>query len=210
MSYGRIDGAARSAGLIVVGALHPEDGGTIVLLGPDEPVFWATFKASAEMDDGQADPLDRWSKRVIGALAGQFGAEAVFPSDGPPYPPFLSWALESGRCWTSPVNLLLHDKAGMFLSFRGALRLSERIELPNPASRSPCSYCMGPCITACPVMAFASGEYDVAACKAHIETEAGNDCYQGCKVRRACPVSQSYGRLEEQSEFHMKAFHPND
>ena len=110
MNIDRIEDAARAAGLIVVGALHPEDGGTIVLLGPDEPAFWATFKASAEMSDGQEDPLDRWSKRVIGGLASQFGAEAVFPSDGPPYPPFLSWALESGRCWTSPVNLLVHDK----------------------------------------------------------------------------------------------------
>jgi len=79
--------------------------------------------------------------------------------------------------------------------------------LPEPA-RSPCSYCIGPCITACPVMAFAGGSYDVAACKAHLETPEGAECYQGCKVRRACPISQSYGRLEAQSEFHMKAFHP--
>lgn len=208
MSYDDVDAAARDAGLIIVGALHPEDGGTLILLGPDEPEFWKTFKTSVEFADNQADPLDRWSKRVIGGLADRFDAEAIFPSDGPPYPPFLYWALESGRCWPSPVNLLVHDKAGLFLSFRAALKLTEEIELPKVTSRSPCSYCLGPCITACPVMAFASGEYDVAACKAHIETPAGNDCYQGCKVRRACPVSQTYGRLEEQSEFHMKAFHP--
>jgi len=57
-------------------------------------------------------------------------------------------------------------------------------------------------------MAFAGGSYDVAACKAHLETPEGAECYKGCKVRRACPISQSYGRLEAQSEFHMKAFHP--
>lgn len=208
MTYAQIDKAAKDCGLAIVGALHPEEGGTLILLGPDEPNFWPVFKASREMQDGASDPLDRWSKRVIGTLAAQFDGKAVFPSDGPPYPPFLQWALDSGRSWASPVNLLVHDKAGLFLSFRGALELTDQLEIPPSSGRSPCSYCLGPCITACPVMAFASGSYDVAACKAHIETEAGKGCYQGCLVRRACPVSESYGRLAEQSEFHMKAFHP--
>ena len=210
MTYDQIAEAALASGLIIVGDHHPENGGTLLLLGPDEPAVWPMFESSDEMRDAAEDPLDRWSKRMIGSLAAQFGAKAVFPSDGPPFPPFLQWALDSGRCWSSPVHLLVHDKAGLFLSFRGALRLSERLELPPVTARSPCSYCMGPCITACPVMAFASGEYNVAACKAHLDTPEGSDCYQGCKVRRACPVSQNYGRLKEQSEFHMKAFHPND
>ena len=196
MTYESIGAAAQETGLVIVGALHPEDGGTLILFGPDEPAFWPRFKASEEFGDGLEDPLDRWSKREIGGLADQFDAKAVYPSDGPPYPPFLQWALESGRCWSSPVHLLVHDTAGLFLSFRGALRFTELLELPKSSGRSPCSYCLGPCISACPVGAFASGEYDVAACKSHIETPAGNDCYQGCKVRRACPVSESYGRLD--------------
>ncbi|MDG1431566.1 MAG: ferredoxin [Paracoccaceae bacterium] len=208
MSYDRIEAAASAAGLTIVGAFHPESGGTLVLLGPNEPAFWEAFKTSREYTDGQDDPLDRWSKRMIDPIAIQFAADAVYPSDGPPYPAFLQWAIDSGRCWSSPVHLLVHDKAGLFLSFRGALRLSEHIEIPQTTGRSPCSHCSGPCITACPVGAFASGQYDVKACKTHIETSAGNDCYQGCKVRLACPVSQAYGRLTEQSEFHMKAFHP--
>lgn len=202
-----IDEAARKVGLVVLGALH-EDGDTIVLLGPDEPAFWPVFKTSPEFEDGVPDPMDRWSKRVIGGLAEVFEAETAFPSDGPPYPPFIAWALASERCWSSPVGLLVHDKAGLFVSFRGALCLKGTLELPAAPSRSPCSYCMGPCISACPAMAFAAGSYDVAACKTHLETDAGEDCYQGCKVRMACPISQSYGRLPEQSEFHMKAFHP--
>jgi len=208
MTYDVIASDAKATGLAIVGALHPTDGGTLVLLGPDEPAFWGTFKASPELADQGSDPMDRWSKRVIGDLAGKYKAEAIFPSDGPPYPAFLQWALESGRCWSSPVHLLVHDTAGLFLSFRGALRLSGRLDLPPPPKKSPCSYCVGPCISACPVGAFASGAYDVDACRAHIETSAGSTCYQGCLVRRACPVSQAYGRLDEQSEFHMKAFHP--
>lgn len=208
MTYEEISSAAQGSCVVIVGALHTEDGGTLLLIGPDEPSFWDQFTASPEFDDGEDDPLDRWSKRNIGALAKKFNAEALFPSDGPPYPPFLQWAIDSGRCWSSPVHLLVHDTAGLFLSFRGALKLAERLELPMTPKQSPCSHCMGPCITACPVMAFASGSYDVDVCKTHIETPEGSDCYQGCLVRRACPVSQSYGRLPEQSEFHMKAFHP--
>lgn len=205
--YAQVEAAAQTVGLQVMGGLH-EGSDTILLLGPDEPEFWSVFQASSELKDNAPDPLDRWSKRVIGQLATTFGGTGIYPSDGPPYPPFLQWASDSGRCWSSPVGLLVHDKAGLFASFRGALCLPEQIELPSPPKQSPCSYCMGPCITACPVMAFASGSYDVAACKAHIETDAGADCYQGCKVRRACPVSQRYGRLDAQSEFHMRAFHP--
>jgi epoxyqueuosine reductase len=208
MTYGAVASAAQALGLSIVGGLHPPEGGTLLLLGPDEPAFWGLFNSSKEKADGAANPMDRWSKRVIGALALRYDAQADFPSDGPPYPAFLQWALDSGRCWSSPVHLLVHDKAGLFLSFRGALRLPQRLELPPTPSQSPCSHCMGPCITACPVGAFASGAYDVDACRAHLDTSAGRDCYKGCKVRRACPVSHAYGRLEEQSEFHMKAFHP--
>jgi epoxyqueuosine reductase len=204
-----LDKAARAAGLTVLGGLH-DCNETILLIGPDEPAFWSIFTASPEYHDDGKDPLDRWSKRVIGGVAAQFQAKAVFPSDGPPYPPFIQWALASGRCWVSPAHLLVHDTAGLFASFRGALKLSGRHEMPAPPSNSPCDDCTAPCTTACPVDAFASGGYDVAACKVHIETSAGSGCYSGCLVRRACPISQAYGRLPEQSEFHMKAFHPND
>jgi len=198
--------APETVSLEIVGMVH-DGGDTVVLLAPQEKAFWTDFSASAEYSDGGADPLDRYSKRVIRKLAQDWGGQAVFPSDGPPYPPFIAWALDSDEAWSSPVGLLVHKRQGLWLSFRGAVRIPHLLPLPEPA-RSPCSYCMGPCITACPVMAFAGGSYDVAACKAHLETPEGAECYKGCKVRRACPISQSYGRLEAQSEFHMKAFHP--
>lgn len=202
-----LDPAPDSVALEIVGQLA---GGpdTIILLGPKEPEFWPAFSSSEEFADGAPDPLDRYSKRIVGELAQDWGGKAVFPSDGPPYPPFITWALESGEIWSSPVGLMVHHRQGLWLSFRGAVRL-EGQELQAPkASRSPCSYCMGPCISACPVGAFAGGSYDVEACKARLDTAEGADCWKGCLVRRACPISQSYGRLSEQSEFHMKAFYP--
>lgn len=187
---------------------RPEGCATLLLIGPAEPGFWPVFRASPEMADGAPDPLDRWSKRVLGGWAGTLGAQAVFPSDGPPYAPFIAWAKATGRVWNSPAGILVHDRAGLMVSFRGALALPWRVTLP-PAPPCPCDGCAKPCLTACPVAALGSGGYDVPRCKAYLDRAAGQDCMtRGCAVRRACPLSQSYGRAEAQSAFHMRSFHP--
>ena len=120
---------AGAAGLYIAGTapVRSEDGlpdaiRSIVLLGPDEPAFWPIFTASEEYGDGQPDALDRWSRRVVGRIACDAGAKAYFPFGGAPYRPFLGWAVRSGRCWSSPVGLLVHDRAGLFVSFRGGHR----------------------------------------------------------------------------------------
>lgn len=184
----------------------PEGIGTLVLLGPREPGFWPAFTASPEYADRAPDPMDRWSSRVIGDLAHALRATAFFPFGGPPFQPFIAWAKASGRAHSSPVGLLVHDTAGLMVSYRGALGFADRLATPAPPP-NPCDSCVArPCLTACPVDAFASGSYDIAACKADLDRPE-NDCMsKGCAVRRACPVSQSYGRLEDQSAFHMRAF----
>ena len=196
---------AETHALTEMGGLH-DGGDTILLLGPREPGFWPHFTAQPEYGDGLPDPLDRWSKHAIGALAADWGGEAIFPSDGPPYPPFQDWALRSGRCYISPVGMLVHAEAGLMISFRGAIRIAGLHPLPERAE-NPCNGCARPCIAACPVGALGPAGYDVPACRAWLSSDAGHDCMaQGCAVRRACPVSQSYGRLPEQSAFHMRAF----
>jgi len=195
-----------------IAAVRTEDGlrediRTVVLLGPREPEFWLHFQQTPESCDGAPDPLDRWSRRVIGGIACDLGAKAVFPFGGPPYRPFLAWALRSGQCWTSPVGLLVHEMAGLFISFRGAIALTEVIDAR--AAVQPCLTCQAqPCRTACPVGALTPGGYDVPRCHAYLEMEPGQICMtQGCAVRRACPVGQA-SRVAAQSAFHMRAFHP--
>ena len=191
--------------LEILGALH-EGADTILLLGPLEPEFWKVFKSTPEAQDGQSDPLDRWSKRIISQLAINFKASTHFPSDGPPYPPFISWALESGENWASPIGMLVHQNAGLFASYRGALRLNGHLALPAPTT-SPCTPCAKPCKTACPVDALSKTSYNVEACKAHILGPDSKSCRaHGCAARSACPVSQTYSRRPEQSAFHMRAF----
>ncbi len=210
MNYDALETAANAQFLTIVGAFHPEAEGakTILLLGPDEPAFWPHFTTTHEYQDGQADPMNRWSKRVIGGLADQSNGRAQFPSDGPPYPPFIAWALACDSMWESPVGFLVHHKAGLFVSFRGAIALPDHIELP-PASQNPCVTCDRPCLTACPVDAISSGYYDVPSCKSHLNSAPKIACMEtGCFVRRSCPISEKYARVAHQSAFHMASFNP--
>jgi hypothetical protein len=209
-----LEAQAAARHLTILGGFHPTsaDGvpastGTLLLLGPNEPAFWSAFTESPEWKGSVDDPMDRWSRRVIGSWAQEIGAEALFPFGGPPHLPFFSWATRTGRIHASPIMLLLHDQAGLFVSFRGALALKKRITLP-PAPPNPCRTCTDrPCLGACPVRALSGSDYDVTACKSHLDTEAGKDCmHMGCAARRACPVSQTHPRLPAQSAYHMSNF----
>ncbi|MEM8979949.1 MAG: ferredoxin [Pseudomonadota bacterium] len=194
-------------GLMEMG--HLQDGtDTLLLLGP-KPEFWQIFKGSQEAQDGQKDPIDRWSFRVISALAEELGARPEFPFGGPPYAPFLTWALNSGRAWSSPVGMLVHDVSGLMVSYRGALRFVDTLAASHTHREAPCLSCKAQaCISTCPVGALGPDQnYDVAACKSYLREPEGIDCLQnGCLVRRACPVSLSFGRDPLQSGYHMKVF----
>ncbi|MEP0962318.1 MAG: ferredoxin [Roseobacter sp.] len=214
MIYEALETAAKARHLTILGGFHPNPDdnappgcNTLILLGPDEPQFWPAFAQTPEWKDGVADPMDSWSQRVIGAWANQLGAQALYPFGGPPFQPFFTWALRTGRINASPIMLLVHDQAGLFVSFRGALAFSEQLDLPAPP-KQPCTTCSDkPCTTACPVDAFQNNAYDVPACKSFLGTSSGQTCMsQGCASRRACPVSQQYGRLPAQSAYHMKTY----
>ncbi len=125
--------------LTVLGGFHadpddalPKGTQTLLMIGPGDG-FWPHVTAQPEWDS-TPDPIDRWSRRVIGTIACDLGGKAIFPFGGPPYHPFYAWALRTGRIWESPVRLLVHDTQGLMVSFRGALALKERLPLPPPRS----------------------------------------------------------------------------
>ena len=81
-------------------------------------------------------------------------------------------------------SLLVHDTAGLFVSFRAALALPDRLDL-TPAAENPCNSCIAqPCRSACPVGALAPDQsYDVPACLAHIRSPEGRECRNGKRTR---------------------------
>ncbi|MEO1238100.1 MAG: ferredoxin [Pseudomonadota bacterium] len=215
MTLDEIEDVVRTAALSVFGvvdcagdAAAPDGAIALILLGPGEPGFWQHVTAEPEFADGAADPLDRWSTRVITALADRLGGVAVFPFDGPPYAPFQRWAVESGRAWPSPVGLLVHDIAGLWVSYRGAIALPFDVT-QSPAPAKPCDRCADqPCLTACPVGALTGDGYDLPRCHGHLDGAGAATCMtHGCAVRASCPAGLGYGRIDTQSAFHMAHFH---
>lgn len=215
MTLAAIAMRAAEDGLAVTGAFHPgdDDGapegtGTLILLGYGGPALWARFAASPEKADGARHPLDRWSSRVIGALAAEFGGAALFPFGGPPYQPFIRWTYAAEPLHQSRLGMSIHPERGLWSGWRGALALPERLSLPL-ASRGahPCEGCAAPCRDACPVGAFSDAGYDAAACRAHLNGPDGAPCRRrGCLARRACPVGAEFAQSDEQATFHLEAF----
>ncbi len=215
MSLAAIAERAAADGLAVTGAFHPGPGdgapegtGTLVLFGYGGPALWARFAASPERADGAPHPLDRWSARVVGALAAAFGGKALFPFGGPPYQPFIRWTYAAEPLSQSRLGMAIHPERGLWSGWRGAVALPDRLDLP-PVSRSahPCDGCAAPCRAACPVGAFTDAGYDAAACRAHLNRPEGETCRRrGCLARRACPVGMDFAQSDEQAAFHLEAF----
>ncbi len=182
---------------------------TIALIGVAGRRGWDAFAASPEAHDGENDPLDRFSRRIIGGLAEALGAVAFFPFGGPPYWPFQQWAQKAEPVHSSPIGLLIHPVYGLWHSYRGALGFCEALDLRDVAPQpSPCESCRKePCLNACPVDAFTTSGYDVPACTAHLWSPAGAACMdRGCLARRTCPIGAPHVQGAEQAAFAMRAF----
>jgi NAD-dependent dihydropyrimidine dehydrogenase PreA subunit len=190
-----------------VGALA--EARTLLLFGFVGAAQWTAFAASPEAKDDQRQSLDRWSRRVLTALATQFAATPLFPFEGPPYWPFQAWARRAEPVFPSPLGLLIHPEYGLSHSYRGALAFASAIETPVLApTASPCDRCEAkPCLEACPVGAFSATRYDLDACVGWLRGGEGGACLGGgCLARRACPVGRDHAQTPEQARFHMAAF----
>ena len=208
-------------GLVCRGGFHPlpdevipaAPGGarpaTVVMLGFVGPRHFEVFASSPEFADGRAHPLDRWSRRVIAALAARHDATALFPFGGPPWLPFQRWAQRAESVHVSPINILIHPVYGLWHAYRGALAFAQRLELPPTiAQPSPCTTCLEkPCLHSCPVQALSPGRLDTRRCGQYLESTPEADCYElGCRARARCPVGAQFRYGPRQARFHLDAF----
>ena len=215
-SLERLADALAPTGLVLRGAVHTDAAqdhglaqGTVLLIGMVGREGWDRFASSSEAGDGQPDPMDRWSKRLIDAWARQWGGQAFYPSDGPPYIPFQRWAQRAEAVFPSPLGLLIHPLYGLSHAYRGAVLVPHRLEVQKPvAATNPCTACIEkPCLTACPANAFSAAGYDVTACAAHLNSTDQNCRTRGCLARFACPVGRDFAQAPAQIAFHMQAFY---
>jgi len=208
-----IRGLVEPHGLVVLGVVDqtgPNREFSLILVGNTGSAVWAGFVNSAEYADGEPDPLDRWSRRIGEAVAVELNAEAIFPFEGPPYPPFLDWARESQEAFPSPLAMFIHRKHGLWHAYRFALRVKDyrAAEDRQKSTSSPCLSCIGqPCLDACPAGAFSGGQYRVDDCMGYLAVNSESGCRErGCRARKACPVAVHNQYHSEHARYHMDAF----
>lgn len=195
-------------------------GRSAVLVGNAGSGMWEAFSACHEFADGRADPLDRWTRRVVGeALAGQAGgkAQALFPFGNPVWP-FQRWARRAMGVEASPLGLLIHPEYGLWFALRAAIVTGKNaVEKPIQVVEKvihPCAGCREkPCLSACPVEAFSPEDFAVERCRSYLDSRrwqidsAAPDCMQGgCAAREACPVGRNRRYPDAQVRFHMSAY----
>ncbi len=194
-------------------AVSGEPAKSLMLVGQAGAPNWPTFQAWLSTRHPKPDnPLDCWSKDVIGGVAASLQARAVYPSDKP-WLPFQQWAVRAEGLKPSPLGILIHPEYGLWHAYRGALLFDQPFDhAETPEPNHPCENCLEkPCLATCPVGAFQNGGFDGAACVRHVIGECGVACRNdGCLARNACPVGVTYRYPAGVQAFHMAAFLANN
>lgn len=222
MILDRLANALAGTPFIARSGFHPDGGdapllpdggaaGTLVMVGNAGAALWEAFSAAMPVPSGN-HPLDDWTKAILRPVAAAMGAHAVFPSDGPPYAPFQSWAMRAEAASPSPVGVLIHPEYGLWHAYRAAFLFAAKLDLPpRVEAPSPCESCAErPCLATCPVGAFTAAGYDVPACAAHVHAPEGQGCRAGgCLARAACPVGPDWRYPAAAGAFHLASFARN-
>lgn len=182
---------------------------SVLLVGQAGAAPWPHFQRwLGQPGRPVANPLDTWSREVIGAVAQGCGARAVSPSDRP-YLPFQQWAMRAEGLKPSPLGVLMHPQYGLWHAYRGALLFEDEISLAEAHEAIHlCDTCVDkPCLKSCPVDAYSGQGFAHEACLDHVRGPRGEPCRTGgCLDRNACPYGTDYRYPPEVQAFHMAAF----
>ena len=220
-SVGDITAVLRAKGLILRGGFNftsddaPPAGlsgvlaTSVLLVGQAGAAPWPHFQRwRAKQPANLENPLDSWSRGVIGDVAKNFGARAVSPSDRP-YLPFQQWAMRAEGLKPSPLGILMHPVYGLWHAYRGALLFDVELDLAEVCEQSHlCDLCVGkPCLKSCPVGAHSVTGFAYERCLGHVCGPDGGTCRTaGCLDRNACPYGLAYRYPADVQAFHMKSY----
>jgi hypothetical protein len=200
----------RAAGPGAIEALLPGAAGAL-LLGAGGREFFERFARAPEASDGAANPLDRYTRRVVEAAAesslGALGVRGAvyFPFGVQPVLPFQRLGRAAGLGGPGPLGLQIHPVYGAWWAYR-ALVIVDRALPPLPAAGDGCAGCDAPCVAACPARAVARGGFVVSAC--HARRAIAEPCRLSCAARAACVRGPEHRYTGEQLAFHMAASLP--
>ncbi|MBI3992326.1 MAG: hypothetical protein HY342_03560 [Candidatus Lambdaproteobacteria bacterium] len=179
-----------------------------VLLGSGGRTFWDAFQSQAP-GGRDAHPLDRYTVRMVEALAGTLreadaGLVTAYPfAHARQIVPFRGLTRGLPEQQMLPFGVALDARYGPWFAWRAVLLTT--LELPPEGldAVSQCAACPAPCVTACPAGAVHKAGFELAACTAF--RIAAPTCRETCLSRLACPVApdQRYGPA--QMAFHYRA-----
>lgn len=202
-------GFAFSPGEAAPAGLAGRPATAVLLVGNAGAGYWPHFSRWREAQPSDiANPLDTWSREIIGGVGSEFGARAVFPSDRP-YLPFQQWAMRAEGLRPSPLGILMHPEYGLWHAYRGALLFDVEISIQQHRKTiHPCDLCDGePCLKACPTDAYSDAGFAYQTCLAQVRGPTGAPCRDGgCLDRNACPYGEAYRYPADVQAFHMAAF----
>ncbi|GAA2874343.1 hypothetical protein GGQ99_000623 [Aminobacter niigataensis] len=182
---------------------------SVLLVGQAGAAPWLHFQRWLKRQPTDLEePLDTWSREIVGGVAAEFGARAASPSDKP-YLPFQQWAMRAEGLKPSPLGILMHPAYGLWHAYRGALLFDVEIEMQGPPEQIHlCDLCIGkPCLKSCPVDAYSEAGFAHQACLAHVRGPMGAPCRTGgCLDRNACPQGLAFRYPSQVQAFHMKSF----
>jgi len=203
-----LDEYLKKSGLLSLGWFTATGEKPGLLIGDQGGSHWDAFSKSGYLNDGQLDPMNRWTQSILDPIADALDARVLYPF-GERVWPFQQWAQAATGMAQSPLGLLIHPEFGLWNALRGALIFDEQFDIPTvPTPANPCATCVErPCLNTCPVSAFWEDKYYVESCRAHVVSPQGADCkLTGCLARKACPVGPHHQYSQAQQAFHMRSF----
>jgi hypothetical protein len=70
-------------------------------------------------------------KKILLKIASDLSVDAIFPFEGPPFIPILTWAQRAEPIHPYPFGAFVHPVYGLWYSFRGVLLFKKKLHYLN-------------------------------------------------------------------------------